>query len=61
MLAGCLCLLVGMAVTFGAIATTTTPAFLSGTAVAGVGFGLAFQGSFRMITALAEPDNRLAW
>jgi MFS family permease len=44
MLAGCLCLLVGMAVTFGAIATTTTPAFLSGTAVAGVGFGLAFQG-----------------
>ena len=58
MLAGCLCLLVGMAVTFGAIATTTTPAFLSGTAVAGVGFGLAFQGSFRMITALAEPDDR---
>ena len=58
MLAGCLCLLVGTAVTFGAIATTTTPAFLSGTAVAGVGFGLAFQGSFRMITALAEPDDR---
>lgn len=58
MLAGCLCLLVGMAMTFGAIATTATPAFLSGTAVAGVGFGLAFQGSFRMITALAEPDDR---
>ena len=33
-------------------------AFLTGTAVAGVGFGLAFQGSFRMITALAEPDDR---
>jgi MFS family permease len=58
MLAGCFCLLAGMAVTFGAIATTTAPAFLVGTAVAGVGFGLAFQGSFRMITVLAEPDDR---
>ena len=58
MLAGCLCLLAGMAVTFVAIATTTSPAFLTGTAVAGVGFGLAFQGSFRMITALAKPDDR---
>ena len=58
MLAGCLCLLAGMAVTFGAIATTTSPAFLIGTTVAGVGFGLAFQGSFRMITALAKPDDR---
>jgi hypothetical protein len=51
-------LLAGMAVTFGAIATTTATAFLAGTAVAGVGFGLAFQGSFRMIIALAEPDDR---
>ena len=58
MLAGCLCLLAGMAVTLGAIATTTSPAFLIGTTVAGVGFGLAFQGSFRMITALAKPDDR---
>ncbi len=58
MLAGCLCLLAGMAVTFGAIATTTSPAFLTGTAIAGVGFGLAFQGSFRLVTALAEPDDR---
>jgi len=57
-LAGCLCLFAGMAVTFGAIVTTTATAFLAGTAIAGVGFGLAFQGSFRMITALAEPDDR---
>jgi len=47
-----------MAITFGAIATTTSAAFLAGTTVAGVGFGLAFLGSFRMITALAEPDDR---
>src|SRR5580693_6476081 len=58
MLAGCLSLLAGMAVTFGAIVTTTSAAFLIGSAVAGVGFGLAFLGSFRMITALAEPDDR---
>jgi len=47
-----------MAVTFGAIAATASAAFLAGTAIAGAGFGLAFLGSFRMITALAEPDDR---
>jgi hypothetical protein len=34
-----------VAVTFGAIATTTSAAFLASTAVAGVGFGLAFLGA----------------
>jgi Major Facilitator Superfamily len=58
MLAGCLFLLTGMGVTFGAIAATTAAGFLAGTAVAGVGFGLAFLGAFRMITALAAPDDR---
>jgi MFS family permease len=43
MLAGCLFLLAGVAGAFGAIATTTSAAFLAGTAVAGVGFGLAFR------------------
>jgi hypothetical protein len=55
MLAGCLFLLAAMAVTFGAIAATTAAGFLAGTAIAGVGFGLAFLGAFRMITALAAP------
>ncbi len=58
MLAGCALLLTGVAVTFGAIATTTAAALLAGTAVAGAGFGLAFQGAFRMITALATGDQR---
>jgi len=58
MLAGCLLLLAGVAVTFGAIATTTSAAFLAGTTVAGAGFGLAFQGAFRMTTALAAPAQR---
>jgi hypothetical protein len=46
MLAGCLLLLAGVAVTFGAIATTTSAAFLAGTAVAGAGFGLGFSSAF---------------
>jgi Major Facilitator Superfamily len=58
MLAGCLCLLAGVTTTFAAIATTTSAAFLAGTGVAGVGFGLAFQGAFRMILALAAPGQR---
>jgi Major Facilitator Superfamily len=58
MLAGCLFLLAGMTVTFGAVAATASAAFLVGTALAGVGFGLAFLGSFRVITVLAEPDDR---
>ena len=58
MLVGCLILLAGVAITFGAVATGTAAAFLAGTAVAGVGFGLAFLGAFRMVTALALPAER---
>jgi MFS family permease len=58
MLAGCLILFAGMAITIGAIATSTAAAFLAGTAVAGVGFGLAFLGAFEMVTALAPPAER---
>jgi predicted MFS family arabinose efflux permease len=58
MLAGCLILFVGVAITFGAVAISTAAAFLAGTAVAGVGFGLAFLGAFRMVTALAPPAER---
>ena len=55
MLAGCLVLLAGLAVTFAAIATTTAAALLAGTAVAGVGFGLALLGVNRTLIALAAP------
>ena len=47
----------GVAVTFGAIATTTAAAFLTGTAVAGAGFGLGFSGAFRMTIVLATPSQ----
>jgi MFS family permease len=58
MLAGCLVLLAGLAVTFAAIATATASAFLAGTAVAGVGFGLALMGVNRILIALAAPGQR---
>jgi MFS family permease len=58
MLIGCLILLAGMAITLGGIATNTAAAFLIGSAIAGVGFGLAFLGAFEMVTALAPPAER---
>lgn len=58
LLAGCLSLLGGMAITFGAIATNTTAALFVGAALAGAGFGLVFLGSFRTITGVAGPDQR---
>jgi hypothetical protein len=62
MLVGCVFLLAGVGVTIAAIAATTSAAFLVGTAVAGVGFGLTFMGAFRMIIALAgtEPAGIIA-
>ncbi|HTW04525.1 MAG TPA: MFS transporter [Streptosporangiaceae bacterium] len=53
MLTGCAFLPAGVVVSIVAIATTTSAVFLVGTAVAGVGFGLTFMGSFRVIIALA--------
>jgi hypothetical protein len=60
MLAGCLVLLTGVAVTFAGIAAMSAAAFSSGTAVAGVGFGMAFLGAFRTLSALADLDERAA-
>ena len=60
MLAGCLVLLTGVAVTFAAIAAMSAAAFLAGTAVAGAGFGVAFLGAFRTLSALADPGERAA-
>jgi hypothetical protein len=58
MLAGCLALLAGTAVTLAAIQTASAAAFLAGTAVAGAGFGTAMLGVFRTISALAPPGQR---
>jgi len=58
MLAGCLILLPGIAVTLVAIQTASGAAFLAGTALAGAGFGTAMLGAFSTITAQAAPGQR---
>jgi hypothetical protein len=58
MLAGCLALLAGTAVTLAAIQTASAAAFLAGTAVAGAGFGTGMLGVFRTISTLAPPGQR---
>jgi MFS transporter len=58
MLAGCVALVAGTAVTLVAIQTASGAAFLAGTAVAGAGFGTAMLGTFRTISAVAAPDQR---
>jgi len=58
MLAGCLALLAGAIVTLTALQTTSAAAFLTGTAVAGAGFGTAMLGAFRTVSARATPGQR---
>jgi hypothetical protein len=53
LVAGVLCLLF-----FAAGATTTAAAFLAGTAIAGVGSGLALLGVNRTLIPLAPPGQR---
>jgi nucleotide-binding universal stress UspA family protein len=58
MMTGCIALVAGAAITFGAVAATSAVAFLVGTGVAGIGAGLAFLGSFSVLSALASPGQR---
>jgi hypothetical protein len=58
MLYGSIALVAGVAITLVAIATSTTAVLLAGSLVAGAGFGLAFLGAFRTLSALAQPAER---
>lgn len=58
MLAGCLALFAGTAVTLAAIQTASGAAFLVGTALASAGFGPGMLGAFRTISAEATPEHR---
>jgi len=60
MLTGCLTLLAGVGITLAGIATSTAALFLIGTTAAGFGFGVAFLGAFRTLSALATTDERAA-
>ena len=55
---GTTALLVGVGVTLLAIASSSEAGFFVGTAIAGVGFGAAFQGALRTVLPLAEPHER---
>lgn len=57
-LLGTSALIGGVGLTLLAIAQTSTVVFVLGTAVAGVGFGAAFQGSLRSILPLAAAHQR---
>jgi MFS family permease len=58
MLGGCLALLVGAAVTIAAIVASAPALLLLGTALAGLGFGPANLGGYRVIMARAAASNR---
>jgi hypothetical protein len=58
MRAGCLVLLAGAVITLAAIETASAVTFLTGTAVAGAGFGTAMLGAFRSVSAQAAPGQR---
>jgi MFS family permease len=58
MLTGGVALLAGIGLTLLAVGTRSTAAFFAGTAVAGIGFGGAFQGAIRSVVPLAAPHQR---
>jgi MFS family permease len=60
MLVGSNAVAVGVAVTLVSLAGPSTALFFLGTAISGFGFGIAFQGAFRAMAALAEPNERAA-
>jgi predicted MFS family arabinose efflux permease len=58
MAVGCLTLAAGVAVTVVAVNAGWTAVFFAGSAVAGVGFGLGFQGGIRTVVPLAAAHQR---
>jgi predicted MFS family arabinose efflux permease len=55
---GLAALIAGVALALLALADRSTPLFLVGAAIAGGGFGPAFGGAFRALSALAPADQR---
>lgn len=58
LLGGCLALIFGALVTLASIEMDTPAALFVGTAVAGLGFGAAFMGAYRVTIALVPADDR---
>jgi hypothetical protein len=49
---------IGMTLTATAVAVGSAPFFLGASALGGVGFGLAFMGALRHLSAAIPPDRR---
>jgi MFS family permease len=58
LLLGTVALVVGVGITLLAITHTSAAAFFVGTAIAGAGFGAAFQGALRTVLPLADAEDR---
>jgi MFS family permease len=58
MLAGCASLVVGVGLAVWAIAATSIVLMIVGSIIGGVGFGLAFLGSFRAVSSVAAPSEQ---
>ncbi len=58
MLTGSGALLAGIGLTLLSVGTRSTAGFFVGTAIAGAGFGGAFQGAIRSVVPLAAPHQR---
>jgi hypothetical protein len=58
MFRGLLALLAGVGLTLLAFVQTSTAEFFIGTAIAGAGFGAAFQGAIRTVIPLAAAHHR---
>ncbi|WP_407640318.1 MFS transporter [Actinacidiphila rubida] len=60
MIAGCISLTVGPALTVVALSVSDAGLFYASTVVAGVGFGVGYLGAFRSLVVLAAPEHRAA-
>ena len=58
MLLGSIALVIGLAVTVGAVAVSSVGLFFAATAITGVGFGVAWLGILRTLVVLASPTGR---
>jgi len=55
---GTTALVAGLGVTLAGVQWHATGAFFAGSAIAGLGFGAAFNGTLRSLVPLAEPHER---
>src|SRR5437762_2413450 len=60
MVVGAVALVLGLALAVTAVAMTAPTLFFAGTAVTGVGFGVAWLGVLRSLVSLASPTGRAA-